>query len=120
MTKSVRYQDGCLYSDHAAWYVKYRVQVRQEDGSIKFKQRAKMLGRLERYPRKSDIMPLKMDFMHRLNAGKFTSESSMNLTEFVEKVYLPFIEELRASTKKGVSGNLDESHLGLHRTHSVA
>ena len=89
MTKSVRYQDGCLYADHAAWYVKYRVQVRQENGSIKFKQRAKMLGRLERYPRESDIMPLKVEFMHRLNAGKFTPETSMNLKEFVEDIYLP-------------------------------
>lgn len=101
MTKSVRYQDGCLYADHAAWYVKYRVQVRQENGSIKFKQRAKMLGRLEHYPRESDIMPLKVEFMHRLNAGKFTPESSMNLKEFVEDIYLPYIDELRASTRKG-------------------
>jgi len=101
MTKSVRYQDGCLYADHAAWYVKYRVQVRLEDGSLKFKQRAKMLGRLERYPRESDIMPLKVEFMHRLNAGKFTPESSMNLKEFVEHIYLPYTDELRGSTKKG-------------------
>ena len=101
MTKSVRYQDGCLYADHAAWYVRYRVQVRQEDGSIKFKQRAKMLGRLEHYPRESDIRPLKVEFMQRLNAGKFTPESSMTLNEFVEDIYLPYIDELRASTRKG-------------------
>jgi integrase len=101
MTKSVRYQDGYLYADRAAWYVKYRVQVRQEDGSIKLRQRAKMLGRLADYPRESHIMPLKIEFMQRLNAGKFTPESSMNLSEFVEKVYLPYIEGLRASTKKG-------------------
>src|SRR5215472_1163682 len=101
MTKPVRYQDGCLYTDHAAWFVKYRVQVRQEDGSIKLKQRAKMLGRIGDYPRESDIMPLKIEFMRRLNAGKFTPDSSMNLSEFVEKSYLPYIEELRASTKKG-------------------
>jgi hypothetical protein len=75
--------------------------VQVEDGSLKFKQRAKMLGRLERYPRESDIMPLKVEFMHRLNAGKFTPESSMNLKEFVEHIYLPYTDELRGSTKKG-------------------
>jgi integrase len=101
VTKPVRYQDGCLYVDHAAWFVRYRVRVRQEDGSIKLKQRAKMLGRVADYPRESDIMPLKAEFMQRLNAGKFTPESSMELREFVERVYLPYIEELRASTKKG-------------------
>jgi len=45
--------------------------------------------------------------MHRLNAGKFTPESSMNLKEFVENIYLPYTDELRASTKKRVSGNLE-------------
>jgi site-specific recombinase XerD len=103
MTKSVRYQDGCLYADHAAWYVRYRVQVRQEDGSIKFKQRAKMLGRLESYPRESDIMPLKVEFMRRLNTGKFTPESSMNLKEFVENIYLK--GELRGLEWTNYTGN---------------
>ncbi len=101
MTKAVRYQDGCLYADNGAWFVKYRVHVRQGDGSIKLKQRAKMLGRLADYPSESHIMPLKIEFMQRVNAGRFSPHSSMNLTEFVEKVYLPYIEELRASTKKG-------------------
>ena len=101
MTKPVRYQDGCLYADNGAWFVKYRVQVRREDGTIKLKQRAKMLGRVVDYPRESNIMPLKTEFMQRLNAGKFTPDSSMILKEFVEKVYLSYIEELRPSTKKG-------------------
>lgn len=101
MTKLVRYQVGCLYADHAAWFVKYRAPVRQKDGSIKVRQQAKLLGRFEDYPRESDILPLKIEFMQRLNAGKFTPDSTMNLTDFVEKVYLPYLEELRASTKKG-------------------
>ncbi len=61
-----------------AWFVRYRVQVRPEDGSIKLKQRARMFGRVRDYPRESDIMPLKIEFMQRQNAGKFTMESSIN------------------------------------------
>jgi Phage integrase family len=75
--------------------------VRQEDGSFRLKQKAKKLGTIADYPLESQIMPLKTEFMHRLNAGKFTPEAGMVLTEFVEKVYLPYIEELRESTKKG-------------------
>ncbi len=101
MTKSVRYQDGCLYADHAAWYVRYRAPVRQEDGSVKFKQRAKMLGHLKDFPKESDILSRKAEFMLRMNAGNFKPEGNMSLREFVEKVYLPYVEELRASTKKG-------------------
>jgi len=41
MTKSVRYQDGQLYVHHGAWFVRYRVRVRQEDGSTRLQQKAK-------------------------------------------------------------------------------
>ncbi len=102
MTKPVRYQDGCLYMDHGAWFVRYRERIRQEDGSIKLKQRARRLGSVKDYRRECDIRPLFTDFMQRLNAAKFTPETNLTLKEFVENIYLPFIEdETRASTKKG-------------------
>ena len=109
MTKSVRYQDGQLYIHHGAWFVRYRVRVRQEDGSIRLKQKAKKLGSIVEYPLESQIMPLKTEFMHRLNASTFTPQSSMVLKEFVDKIYLPSIEELRGH-EKGISGNLEQSH----------
>jgi integrase len=101
MTRPVRYQDGYLYVDHGAWFVRYRERVRQDDGSIKLKQRATKLGNVRDYPRKSNIRPLLAEFMQRLNAGKFAPETSITLKEFGEKIYLPYIEEKRASTKKG-------------------
>ena len=101
MTKLVRYQNGGLYAHHGAWYVAYRVPVRQENGSTKLKSKVKMLGSLKDYPREADILHLKTEFMLRINAGRFTPETNMTLSEFVEKVYLPYVEELRASTKKG-------------------
>jgi integrase len=101
MTKPVRYQEGHLYVHHEAWYVRYRERVRQLDGSIKLRQKARRLGSIKRYPRESQIKPLLAEFMQKLNAGKFASESSMTLMEFVERIYLPYIEEKRASTKKG-------------------
>src|SRR6516162_11884507 len=101
MTKSVRYQDGQLYVHHGAWFVRYRVRVRREDGSTKLEQKAKKLGSIADYPLESQIMPLKTEFMHRLNASRFTPESGMVLKEFVDKIYLPYIQELRESTKKG-------------------
>lgn len=60
-----------------------------------------MLGSVADYLLESQIMSLKTESMHRLNAGNFRSESGMVLTEFVEKIYLFYIEELRDSTKKG-------------------
>ena len=101
MTKTVRYQEGHLYVHHDAWYVRYRERVRQEDGSIKLQQKASRLGSLEDYPSEAHIKPLLAEFLCKLNAGNFTPEPGMTLTEFVDKIYLPFLEEKRASTKKG-------------------
>ena len=101
MTKTVRYQEGHLYVHHDAWYVRYRERVRQEDGSIKLHQKASRLGSLEDYPSESHIKPLLAEFLCKVNAGNFTPEPGMTLMEFVEKIYLPFLEEKRASTKKG-------------------
>jgi integrase len=101
MTRPVRYQEGHLYVHHKAWYVRYREPVRQEDGSIRLQQKARRLGSVRDYPRESQIKPLQAEFMQKLNAGKFSPESGMTLKEFVDKVYLPYIEEKRASTKKG-------------------
>ena|SRR2546427_8471172 len=67
-----------------------------------------VLGSVADYPLESQIMSLKNRIHAPLNAGNFTSESGMVLTEFVEKIYLSYIElyrayieELRESTKKG-------------------
>ena len=100
MTKPVRYQEGHLYVHHDAWYVRYRERVRQKDGSIELRQKASRLGSLKDYPGESLTKPLLVDFLCKLNAGDFTPEPGMTLTEFVDKIYLPYLEEKRASTKK--------------------
>ncbi|OLE12246.1 MAG: hypothetical protein AUG89_08025 [Acidobacteria bacterium 13_1_20CM_4_56_7] len=87
---------------------------------IKLKQRAKMLGACRSIQANLISWPLKIEFMQRINSGNFSPHSSMNLREFGEKVYLPYIEELRASTKKRISGNLDQSYLRPRWTYSFA
>ena len=111
MTKPVRYQKGQLYRDHGAWFVRYRVRVRQEDGSIRLQRKSKRLGSLAKHPKQSDIEPLREAFMQKINSGVSTPESSMTLTEFVETVYLPWAQaEKRASTHKGYK-EIWENHL---------
>lgn len=102
MTRSVRYQQGQLYRDHGAWFVRYRYRVRQKDGSIKLRRKASRLGNVDEFPTKTDIEPLRTSFMQKINAGQFDPDSGMTLSGFVEKVYLPWVEtERRASTHKG-------------------
>jgi|HubBroStandDraft_1064217.scaffolds.fasta_scaffold37838_3 hypothetical protein len=94
-------QEGYLFEHHGAWFVRYRERVQRENGSIKLCQRAKMLGRVKDYPRASHIKPVLFEFMQRLNAGRSLPESNMALSEFVETVFVPYIQEKRASTRKG-------------------
>ena len=102
MTKPVRYQKGQLYQDHGAWFVRYRDRVRQENGSIKLQRRTRRLGDVEEFPTKSDVEMLRTALMQKINAGQFSPDSSMTLTQFVGSAYLPWVEtERRASTNKG-------------------
>ncbi|HYY72889.1 MAG TPA: tyrosine-type recombinase/integrase [Candidatus Bathyarchaeia archaeon] len=111
MTKAVRYQRGQLYREHGAWFVRYRDRVREGNGSIKLQRRTKRLGSVEEFPTKSDIEPLRAAFMQKINAGQFSPESSMTLSDFVETVYLPWVKaERRASTYKGYK-EIWENHI---------
>ena len=102
MTKPVRYQKGQLYQDHGAWFVRYRDRVRQGSDSVKLQRRTRRLGSVDEFPTKSDVEMLRTAFMQKVNAGQFSPDSSMMLSQFVESAYLPWVEaERRASTNKG-------------------
>jgi integrase len=111
MTKPVRYQKGCLFQDHGAWFVRYRESVRQKDGTIKFRRQAKRLGDVRSFPHADDIEPLRVKFMQKINHDRSNGDSSMTLAEFVDCSYLPWVEsECRASTSKGYR-ELWENHM---------
>jgi hypothetical protein len=76
--------------------------VREENGWIKLQRRTKRLGSVDEFPTKSDIEPLRTTFTPKANTGQSSPESSMTLFDFVETIYLPWVEgERRASTQKG-------------------
>ena len=111
LTRPVRYQKGCLYQDNGAWFVRYRESVRQKDGSIKLRRRAKRLGSLESFPSAAHVEPLRVNFMQRINHDRCDPDSSMTLAEFVDRCYLPWAEaERRASTSKGYQ-EIWENHM---------
>jgi len=102
LTKPVRYQKGCSYQEHSAWFVRYREAIRQKDGTTKIRRRSKRLGSLESFPSAVDVEPLRIRFMQRINHGRSGPDSGMTLAEFVDSCYLPWTEaERRASTSKG-------------------
>jgi integrase len=63
---------------------------------------AHRLASLAEYPKKSEVIPLKNEFMDRLNRIGFTSGAGVGIVDFVEKIYFPAIEKrLARSTVKG-------------------
>src|SRR6266498_1310832 len=102
MIQPVRYQKGHLYEDHGVWFVRYRLGVRQTDGSIKLQRMAERLGSVEDFAAKAEAETLRQAFMQQVNSSQATPHPSMRLAEFVEQLYLPWVKsELRASTHKG-------------------
>lgn len=101
MIQSVRYQIGHLYEDHGAWFVRFRLGIRQANGSVKMQRTAERLGSVEDFATKADVEAVRMAFMQKVNGAQTSPHPSMTLSEFSEQFYLPWVErELRASTYK--------------------
>jgi integrase len=91
----MRTQQGSLFKSHGAWYVRYREYGNKNPI-------AQRLASLVEYPKRSEVIPLKNEYMDRLNRIGFTSEAGVGIVDFVEKSYFPAIEKkLARSTVKG-------------------
>ena len=88
-------QEGSLYEDHGAWYVRYREHGAKNPV-------AHRLASTEDYPKKAEVIPLKKEFMERVNRTANLSNAGITIVDFFEKVYLPAIAgRLKRSTVKG-------------------
>jgi hypothetical protein len=89
MIQSVRYQVGHLYEDHGAWFVRFRLGIRQANGSVKMQRTAERLGSVEDFATKADVEAVRMAFMQKVNGAQTSPHPSMTLSEFSEQFYLP-------------------------------
>ena len=102
MKVNFHYQEGYLYEDHGAWYVQYRQQISQADGSSQLKHVSKHLGRSKDFSNLFEVEQCRASFMQTANRDRLSANSRITLTAFVEGAYLPWTkEERRASTSKG-------------------
>jgi hypothetical protein len=110
MKATLRYQNGCLYVDHGAWYVKYRQRIAQEDGSSKLIRASKFLGRTEDFANIFDIERCRASFMQIVNRDRLSANSRITITAFVEGAYLPWTKERAPGQhQQGPSRNLEQS-----------
>jgi integrase len=87
-----RHQKGSLRKRYGSWSVRYYDDAGQHSA---------ILGRVDDYPRKSDILPVFEDFMRQVNDQMLGTTDPL-IVPFVENVYLPSLR-LAESTVAGYS-----------------
>jgi integrase len=98
-----RKQNGMIVRIGEKWYVRYW-ERRNEGGKIERKRVTHELGRLTTRGRRppADIVKAAEDHMRMVNSGAIPAERLVNIGDFVERVYLPWIDQhKRPSTAKG-------------------
>jgi integrase len=100
----MREQKGYVFHKGQNWYVRYYDDVVQADGAVKRVQVCKKLD-VEYggdYRTEKSVRPFVADILAPLNSGLLNPQSTMLVSEFVERIYLPeFVDkQLRPSTRK--------------------
>lgn len=99
----MKHQYGYIWRENGAWFGRWREDVLEPDGTVRRVQRSKKLtDYCDRYRTESDVRPILDDILRPLNEGKMDARSTMTLSAFVDKKYLPeyVSTELKPSTQE--------------------
>jgi hypothetical protein len=89
-----RHQKGYVFRKGNIWYVRFYDRELQADGNIKQVQKCKKLVEFGGdYRSKSAVRVLADELLAPLNNGTMSAASTMTLNQFIERRYLPFINE---------------------------
>lgn len=109
----MKQQKGYIFHKGKSWFVRYCDDVMQSDGTIKRKLVCKKLpvDYGGEYRTKASVKPFAQEILAPVNRGALNAQSTMRVSDFIEKIYLPHVNEtLRAATLKGYS-DIWENHL---------
>lgn len=121
--KRAREQQGNLMKSRGRWYLRFREDERQPDGTIKRVQKVEFLAPATGETRAKDsraLLRLRDERMAVINsaviAARTNPDSLLTVTEFVEQKFLPMVkEQRRASTYKAreaIWRNQLKAHIG--------
>ena len=103
MTRARQQQAGYVFQRGSFWYVRYREEVVLENGSVRRVHRCRRLTKATgAYRTKRAVEVLADKLLRPLNDGTLIAESTASLNQFIETVYLPYVEQQkRRSTYLG-------------------
>jgi integrase len=98
----MRKQTGCLVRRGGWWLLRYRMRV-MENGQLHSVNRAHKLCCVDsNHKTKASVRDMARDFLKPINDASDEQSPTSRLSEFVEKVYLPWVKDhKRPSTYKG-------------------
>ncbi len=97
-----RQQQGYIWRKGQGWYGRWWEDA-LVNGDVVRKQRCKKLAEYsDRYRSQKDVRPLLDDYLRPLNTGRTKPESTLTITEYVERFYLPYAQDnCKPSTYSG-------------------
>lgn len=110
----MREQTGQVFHKGRSWFVRYCDDVMQPDGTIQRKRVCKKLSVAfcDEYRTRKSVQPFVDEILAPVNGGLLNPQSTMLVTEFVEKVYLPeYVEKQLASSTRKTYRDTYEDHL---------
>lgn len=100
----MREQKGYIFRRYKSWFIRYCDDVLQADGTINRKLVCKKLSvpYCDEYRSKASVRQFAQEILAPVNEGTLNPHSTMLVSEFVEKLYLPedVTKQLRAAALK--------------------
>ena len=89
--KEVREQRGNIFRRGKSWFLRYCDNVMQTDGTVVRMVVCKKLPVpfCDEFRTKASVKPFAQEILAPINAGMVNPQSTMLISDFVEKVYLP-------------------------------
>jgi integrase len=96
---ATRHQSGYIFRKGGVWYLRYY----EPDAPGERRQCCRKLADYsDRYRCKSDVRSIAEEFLRPLNEGRFSPQSTLTVTEYVDSYFLPYaMGEHRPSTYAG-------------------
>jgi len=117
--KARRHQKGYVFRKGDNWYLRYYDFELLPDDKLQKVQKCKKLAEFGGdYRSKSAVKVLADEFLAPLNNGKVSPASTMTLNQFIEKRYLPFVEENKEPST--YAGYKNSFHLHIKKHGSIA
>src|SRR5580704_566735 len=102
-------QTGHVYKEREKWRLRW---WETNAAGLRIRRFATLAPVSEDYPTKRSVQLLAQKHLEPLNAGRTQPDSLMPLSDFIEKSYLPYVQQnLRASTYKDYRNDVYERHL---------